>query len=62
MTGLLIASAVAAATTNAPHKQLSPVWVVLALIGVLVLAYGLKRLADHVLLTKGDACRLEGDR
>jgi hypothetical protein len=62
MTGMLIASTVAVTAAIPPHRQLSSAWVVLALIGVLVLAYGLKRLADHVLLTKGDTCRLEGDR
>jgi hypothetical protein len=41
---------------------MSPVWVILAVGAAIAVAYGLKRLADHVLLTKGDTCRLEGER
>jgi|HubBroStandDraft_1064217.scaffolds.fasta_scaffold2195177_2 hypothetical protein len=37
-------------------------WVVLALAVVAVAGHGLKRLAEDVLLTKGDSCRLEGDQ
>jgi hypothetical protein len=37
-------------------------WVLLLLIVAAVAGYGLKRLADRVLLTKGDSCRLEGDQ
>jgi hypothetical protein len=37
-------------------------WVIVLLVVAAVVAYGLKRLADRVLLTKGDACRLEGDQ
>jgi hypothetical protein len=37
-------------------------WVVLAIAVALGVAYGLKQLADRVLLTKGDHCRLEGDQ
>jgi hypothetical protein len=40
----------------------SVAWVILALAVAVVIAFGLKRLADHVLLTKGDQCRLEGDQ
>lgn len=41
---------------------MSAAWVVLALAAAAVLGYGMKRLADRVLLTKGDNCRLEGDQ
>ena len=58
MNGMLLR---AASVAPVSHRSLSPAWVVLALIGVVILAYGLKRLADHVLLTKGDSCRLEGE-
>jgi hypothetical protein len=37
-------------------------WVVLALAVAAVTAHGLKRLADKVLLTNGEHCRLEGDQ
>lgn len=40
----------------------SVVWVILALTAAAAFAYGLKHLADHVLLTKGEHCRLEGDQ
>jgi hypothetical protein len=36
-------------------------WVILALAVAAVVAYGLNRFADRVLLTKGDSCRPEGD-
>jgi hypothetical protein len=39
----------------------SPIWVIIALAGALIVAYGLKRFADHV-LTKRDGCRLEGEQ
>ena len=39
----------------------SPIWVIIALAGAMVVAYGLKRFADHV-LTKRDGCRLEGEQ
>jgi len=37
-------------------------WDVLAVIAAIVVGYGLIRLADHVLLTKGDDCHLKGER
>jgi hypothetical protein len=37
-------------------------WVIVALVVAAILAYGLKRLADRVLLTEGDDCRLKGDQ
>lgn len=61
MTATLFAAAGLAADPVVLPKPVSAVWVVLALIGVLALGYGLKRLADHVLLTKGDSCHLEGE-
>jgi hypothetical protein len=36
-------------------------WVLLAFAAVPLLAYAMTRLADHVLLTEGDDCRLKGD-
>jgi hypothetical protein len=36
-------------------------WDVLAVAAALVVGYGMRRLADRVLATKGDDCHLEGE-
>jgi hypothetical protein len=41
---------------------LSAGWDVVAVIAAIVVGSGLIRLADHVLLSKGDDCHLEGER
>jgi hypothetical protein len=66
MTATVVARAVLAAPAVTEPlslpKAVSAGWVVAAIAAALLVGYGMKRLADHVLVTKGEHCRLEGDQ